>query len=743
MRLTLFLFISLLFFSCRQEYEEPHISLEGYEVVEGFNIELIASEPLLKAPVALDFDNQGRIWVVEMPGFMHNIEGKGENEPNGTIKILEDLDEDGRIDHARIFLDSLVLPRALALVYDGLLYAEPPNLWFVEIEDDKPKNPVLVDSLYAAEGNPEHQPNGLHMNLDNWIYNAKSNFRYQRKKGVWKKEPTTFRGQWGISSDNFGRLYYNDNSRQLLGDHILPNQLIKNKFFLPKKGVNQLLTKDQSVYPVQPVLVNRGYAPGVLNADSLLVDVTAACGPLVYRGGKFPEDYDENVFVCVPEANLIKRNILSFEGNRTVARQAWEGKEFLTSLDSGFRPVSLTNGPDGNLYIVDMHIGVIQHHAYMSPYLKKISREKQMDTIVDMGRIFKVSHDTNDSEPIQNLNLLSPNELLELLKSDNGWIRDRAQQLLIHKNFQNIIPALRQMANNKTAPLTQLHALYTLKGMDALTFELLENCAKSSNPQVAIHSLVLLEDFAVDEHLNKYSLLLDNLLSRNNPQIDYYLVLSLGKWMQLSNEKFLPKLELIAIKHKEDVLLQEAILSGTSKTMEQALSYLTDNKKLETTPLISMLKASLRKKENAEPNPIFSEQPLAEDNRTRGAKIFRQICAACHGINGLGSEGLAPPIVNSEYLSAPWDRLGLIVLHGLTGPISIGDEPYDHNLSMPGLIGNESLTDEDISGVLVYVSNAFSDNPRETKPEKVNELRNIKSNSGMEFTEQELRAYKK
>src|SRR5690606_9875335 len=133
-----------------------------------------------------------------------------------------------------------------------------------------------------------------------------------------------------------------------------------------------------------------GYQEGVLDRDSILVNVTAACGPLVYRGGTFPVGYDQNVFVCVPEANLIKRNILSFHGNRVEAEQAWQGKEFLASTYEGFQPVNLSNGPDGNMYVVDMHRGVIQHYAFLTPYLKKLSAEKKLDTILDYGRILRV-----------------------------------------------------------------------------------------------------------------------------------------------------------------------------------------------------------------------------------------------------------------------------------------------------------------------------------------------------------------
>ena len=446
MRLSfcIFLSLSLIIISCKPSFHEPQISLEDYRVEEGFELEMVASEPLLTAPVAIDFDSKGRIWVAEMTGFMVNLEGDGEDLPSGSIKILEDLDNDGTMDHAKTFLDSLVMPRALALVYGGLLYAESPNLWFVEIENDKPGNRVLVDSLYATVGNPEHQPNGLLMNLDNWIYNAKSNFRYQRKDGVWYKEPTTNRGQWGISHDNFGRLYYNNNSTQLLGDHILPNRLVRNKYFVPQKGVDVTLTNDNRVYPLHAASVNRGYEDGVLNQDGLLVNVTASCGPLVYRGGVFPPDYDQNVFVCVPEANLIKRNILSFYGDRVEAKQAWQGKEFLASTDEGFRPVNLSNGPDGNMYIVDMHRGVIQHYAFLSPYLKKISAEKKLDTILDYGRILRVRSKNNPEREITDLEALSASQLLASLKDSNGWIRDRAQQYLIYKNDKGVLPELKK-----------------------------------------------------------------------------------------------------------------------------------------------------------------------------------------------------------------------------------------------------------------------------------------------------------
>ena len=721
--------------SCSSSYNETSVSLDDYEIETGFELEVLAAEPLLRAPVAMSFDDTGRIWVVEMPGYMSNMEGFGEEEPNGSIKILQDLDKDGVIDHAKIFLDSLVLPRAISHVYGGLLYAEPPYLYFTEIKNDRPINRVVVDSLYAAEGNPEHQPNGLVMNIDNWIYSAKSNFRYRRLNGVWLKEPTTFRGQWGISQDNFGRLYYNNNATQLIADYVLPNRMVRNDYVHPMSAVNQILTENQRVYPLQATLVNRGYINGVLNSDSLLVNVTASCSPLVYRGGAFPLEYNQNAFVCIPEANLIKRNLLTFHGDSISAKQAWEGKEFLASLDQAFRPVSLADGPDGSMYIVDMHKGVIQHRAYASPYYKKKARASQIDTVLNYGRILKVS--TSQSKVSSFKNQLDKAQLLNSLNDNNGWIRDRAQQKLIMTKDVDVMPSLVSLLLDEEKPLAQLHALYVLEGKGELSFEILDQAAHSQNSQLVAHILVQLEQFINVEHRLKVVTLFESLLRRNDTLINLYLGSTLGYWAQLSEDDFFPLLDQLLKNNPDNPIVNEAILSGLSDREEPFLAFL-QKEEARFTLLKKGLDDVISNKAADNKNQIFKTPTVAEDNRTKGAKLFRQICAACHGINGKGINGLAPPLEHSEYVSEPVERLALIILHGVTGPIHVNGELYKLNQSMPGLLANDALSDKDIAGIISYVTNGFSDNPQWISPDKIKELRNVKSKSGGEFTEPEL-----
>jgi mono/diheme cytochrome c family protein len=746
MKMTKVIFLPMLFLgllvACTSiDFEEPRISLEAYHIEEGFELEVLASEPLLEAPVTLDFDNQGRMWVAEMRGYMQDLEGTGEHDPNGRIVILEDIDKDGVADHAKVFLDSLVLPRALAHVYGGLLYAEPPNLWFVSIEDDKPGNKILVDSLYSEGGNVEHQPNGLMMNIDNWIYNAKSNFRYQLKNGKWRKEPTTYRGQWGISKDNFGRLYYNTNSTQLIGDEVLPNTTINNPYFNPQETLHNVLTPDQRVYPLHATSVNRGYQKGVLDKDSILVNVTSSCGPLIYRGDQFPEAFAENAFVCVPEANLIKRNILNFDGIKITGKQAREQVEFLAATEEGFRPVNIFNGPDGALYIVDMHRGIIQDKAYLSPYLKNKMAREQLDTIKGMGRILRVKNKNKDLGKIPDFEGMKVEKLVGLLESPNGWIRDRAQQLLIFRDIQSGVPMLEKLGSESDNPIARLHAIHTLNGLNALEFEYLENLVNDVRAQASVvsHTLVLMEDFTSESHIKTMRALTENLMQRKDSEIDLYLAASLGKWLNLSYETFVPVINKLAETYATNPLVQEAIINSVrgheSDFMEELGIDLRDEDK---DFLVKNLLKTLANKENNAKNAIFVQTRVNTDSRTAGHKIYSALCAICHGVDGNGIQRVAPPLRGSEYVEGLTERLALIILHGLHGPIHVKGKRYEFNAAMPGLANNSSYDDRDIANVISYLHNAFATGAEGITLEKIKSLRDQKPEGGSLFTEEEL-----
>lgn len=715
---------------CCKKTQKPILpSFEKYHLENGFVIEPVAAEPMIEAPVAIDFDNEGRIWVVCMNGYMLNTDGSGEDQPNGNILILEDKDNDGWMDHKTVFLDSLVLPRAIALVYGGLLYAEPPNLWFVEINNLQPGKRTLVDSSYAIGGNVEHHANGLLMNIDNWIYNARSSARYRKINEKWIKENTTFRGQWGITHDDFGRLFYNDNSNPLYGDFVMPNQLDRHPNLKPSQGIYEVIAEDRRVFPLHATSVNRGYMDGMLDENKKLVNFTSACGPLIYRGDQFPDEYYGNAFVCGPEVNLLKRFILHQKELEIQAVPAWEGKEFLAATDETFRPVNLNNAPDGTLYVVDFHRGIIQHKTYLTPYLMEQLIQKGLDTVMHYGRILRLSHGAFTPQKI-NLNAAGNAELVENLKSKNGWMRDRSQQLLVERQAVDAIAALEQLGTDETIhPTTRIHALWTLEGLNALSIDFLNEVATTKNPKVLSTVIRLSENFSGP---SDFSAICNLALELNNDEVDLQLALSIGKM----NEKAFAVLENVIERHPNDTLFYEAALSGMEGKDIILRQFLLEARGMEKNhPFMKMLDQFI--KNLAKPKIAASQQFGGFDQLTAGLQLFQQHCASCHGHRGEGLPNMAPPLYGSEYAEGDPGKLILIALHGLKGPVHVNGKLYHFNAVMPGLRDNTELTDEKIAAILTYVRNGFGKSPLKITAEMVAGLREKKPKGDM-YTEEEL-----
>lgn len=477
----------------------PAEELATFQIEPGLKIQLVASEPMVQDPVVITFDENGRLWVVEMRGFMPNIDGTGEDQPTGRISVLEDTNGDGQMDASHVYLDSLVLPRALALVPGGALVVENSALWMTQDRDGdlKADTKTLIDPQYAGSGLPEHSGNGLWRSMDNWYYNAKSRLRYRLNDGKWERDSTEFRGQWGISHDDEGRLYYNYNWSQLHADLVPPNYLSRNKNHTPTTGIDHGLTIDRRVYPIRPnPAVNRGYIPGTLDKGGRLLEFTAACSPLVYRGTALPKDYYGNVFVCEPSGNLIKRNRLEEAGIMVSAQDPHPGREFLASTDERFRPVHQTTGPDGALYVADMYRGLIQHKAYVTPYLKEQTINRDLVLPVHKGRIWRiVPQNWKPAKPVKG-SKASSKDLIRALSNPDGWHRDMAQRLLVERNDKTVRSALVELARTGKNPLGRFHALWTLDGLKLNDATTLFGLLSDQDPLIKTTALRLLEPMA-------------------------------------------------------------------------------------------------------------------------------------------------------------------------------------------------------------------------------------------------------
>lgn len=731
MRLIIGFFLLLLCFSC-QSNQEQEAETEEFILQDNFQIEIVAKEPLLDSPVAMTFDQHGNIWVVEMTGYMRDIDGTDEDFPDGRIVILKDIDGNGQMDTREIFLDSLIAPRALALVYNGLLYTDSTSLWWTSIENNRPGEKVLVDSLYVIGGNIEHQSNGLLYNLDNWIYSAKSNARYRRIDGKWQKEASTSRGQWGITNDDEGRLYYNDNSNPLMGDYIQPNQLIANPYYKSKYGYNQQITEDRQVFPLQPTAVNRGYMEGVLDENQKLRYFTSACGPVLYRGGQFGDSFYGNAFVCGPEANLIKRYVMKEEKGRVEGLSAYSDTEFLLSKNEAFRPVNLYNGPDGALYIVDMRKGIIQHRAYMTSYLREQILGKGLDTITGIGRIYRVIGLQNEAYPPTSLSSTPSIELVNLLQHPNAYIREKAQQGLIFNDHKELKAELKQVALASSYPFGQIHALWTLEGLELLSYDLLLQVGKESNDASVMSQILKLSILFPDQE-EALRPVFERAISMNNTKVDLQLCYLLGQHMNKESKGWWLQL---AEKYPNDALFSEALISGVAGKEREYLNLLPKSENKDS--LTSFIQKTIYNQEkNAIQAPTLKKVTF-EDGRTRGANLYDQYCASCHGLDGTGNEFLAPPLVESEYLSGPSKRLVLLLLHGLQGPVTVNGKRYEMNLVMPGLKNTPALGDEEIRDLLVFIQNSFASTGADISVEEIGEHRAATENREEMYTEEEL-----
>ncbi|MEH6582541.1 MAG: family 16 glycoside hydrolase [Halioglobus sp.] len=471
----------------------PEQAQADFRVAPGFEVELVAAEPLVEDPVAMAWDEYGRLYVVELRGYMPDAYGTGRNDPVGQVVRLEDKDGDGQMDTSEVFLGQLVNPRAVAVVNEGILIGEPPNLWLCEL----PTRDAVCESKksvgdYAPDvetASVEHLENGLRQGLDNWMYNSKSNRRHRLVKGELQLEESLFRGQWGISKDDYGRLFYNHNSTWVQADLFSAEDLVVAGTSSAKPGLGVNLTEVSEVFSVRVNPgVNRAYLEGTLREDGRLDKATGVSGLVVYRGDQFPSGYRNNVFVPEVAANVVAQIAVKEDGMELLAEhqtyddEEWGKREFLGSTDERFRPVDAMNGPDGALYIIDMYRGIAQDQHFLTDELREQIFQRQLDKPLGHGRIWRVRHNGGKAERgFPALVDVSSEQLMTSLSHPNGWVRDTAQRLLL-KREGDLRMGLAKLARGEET-LPAIHALWTLAGRGELERALVMEVASIDDPK--------------------------------------------------------------------------------------------------------------------------------------------------------------------------------------------------------------------------------------------------------------------
>ena len=485
----------------------PADALKSFSLAPGYRVELVASEPLIQEPVAIDWDPEGRLWAVEMPGFMADITGSNEHDPIGRIVVLEDIDRDGRMDKRTVFADGLVLARSLKVLDRGVLVAEPPHVWLMRDTDGDLKMDAkeLVTNRYGRrETDPENNANGFDWGLDNVMHTAgQADIELRLKNGVFEIAPTLQRGEWGVTHDDAGRSYRNTNESALHVDLVPTAYFARNPALIRTRGSYERLADGDStlnvIWPARPNPgTNRAYQTGIDRADGTLEKFTAVCAPLVYRGDRLPRELYGNVFVAEPAANLVSRLVLREDDGRITARRAYERGEFLASTDERFRPVFLANAPDGTLYIADMYRGIIEHRLSLTVYLRDYILGKKLDQHTGFGRIYRVVHETTRRDTSAVFPTRTGAELVAMLSHGSGWRRDTAQRLLVERRETAVVPALDKLARDAQDQRTRLHALWTLDGLDAIEPAMVTRALRDPSPHVRAAAIRISERWLSD-----------------------------------------------------------------------------------------------------------------------------------------------------------------------------------------------------------------------------------------------------
>ncbi len=650
------------------DFRSPEESMATFYLPEGYRVELVASEPMVHEPVAIEWDGNGRMYVAEMNTYMQNVDGDGTDEPVCKVKQLIDTDGDGKMDKSTVFIDSLVLPRMILALDDRLIVNETYtyNLWSYRDTDGDgvadEKIPIYTNPNRRG-GNLEHQQSGFIWNLDNWIYMTYLPYRFRLTDN--KVEIDTLEnypgGQWGLTQDDLGTMYYSSAGGEnpaygfqqpAVYGHVKLEGRLAEGFIEP--------------WPVVGTLDVQGGIERRTRPDGTLNHFTGVAGQEIFRGSSLPPSAYGDLFIPEPVGRLIRRAKVKNENGKKVLHNAYDKKEFLASTDLNFRPVQAKTGPDGCLYIVDMYRGIIQESNWTreGSMIRPEILRKGLDKNIGRGRIYRIVHDQIEPEGKPNLLDKTPDELVEYLSHANGWHRSTAQKLLALKGDRTVVPEIKAMARDnepfwsalgspKDYALGRIHALWTLEGLGVLDKELIIEKMSDEDPRVRITAIRLSENFLKTDDKD----MLDHIAGlQSDPDINVVNQVALSLRFSPS-KRATDLLNSLGEKYKTNEVIAKSVVEGLKK----------DDSELQA------LKKKIAPMRNWERNRILE-----------GYDIYKQLCVTCHGedLKGVpnGDKSLvAPPLIGSPRVQGDKDILISILLNGLIGPV----DGKEYGIMMP------------------------------------------------------------
>lgn len=502
---------------------EPADALKTFTVAPGFKIEQVAAEPLVNSPVAMEWDENGRLFVCEMRGYSEDRE-----KSLSRVSMLEDLNGDGRYDKSTVFADKLLWPTAVFCYDGGLFVGDAPDVFYFKDTDGDGRADVKKH-VYTGFGTTNVQGllNCFRWGLDNKIHLATSSLGGDIRKAGPEIDPKTAKtvnvrgrdiafnpntydfeltsgaSQHGMSFDDWGHKFVSSNSNHIQ-QVMYEDRYIARNPYLSAPDARVMIAADgpqAEVFrksPVEPWRVIRtqlrvaGAVKGMVEGGGRAAGYfTGAGGVTIYRGDAWPEEWKGLAIVGDVGSNLVHRKRLEPNGLEFIARRIDDQSEFVASTDVWFRPAQYANGPDGSLHILDVYREVIEHPASIPPMIKE---HLDLTAGRDRGRLYRMIPEKGFKQrPTPKLGSATTAELVALLEHPNSWHRETAARLLYTRQDKTAIEPLAKLVTESKLPQGRMHALYALDGLKALDEATIALCFDDPHPQVRKHAVRLAE----------------------------------------------------------------------------------------------------------------------------------------------------------------------------------------------------------------------------------------------------------
>ncbi|WP_411273374.1 PVC-type heme-binding CxxCH protein [Daejeonella sp.] len=569
-------------------------ALDSFKVEPGMRIELMVSEPLVIDPVAIAFDENRQMYVVEDRGYPDPAEG-GLPTKLGRIALLKDMNGDGKYDKRTEFATGLTYPNGVLPWKGGVFITCSPDIFYFKDTDGDGIADVKKVALTGFFATQTAQIRMAYptLGLDGWIYVTaglnggnitspehpeRPAVSYTQADGRFNPETLEFqitggKSQFGLTFDSYGRRFGSSNRHPVMNMVIEPWHLKRNSNLLFNESVQNVskVEAEAVVYPISRSVTSADFIPKLIGR-SHAGTFTAASGLLVYNGTALSPAHLGNIFICESAQNLVQRQIVKPEGVSFRTELPYTEREFVSSTDEWFRPVSLQNGPEGGLYIVDMHRKVIDHPAYVP---EEARGGLDWESGKTDGRIYRVVREGFKDRYANNRPKFSSRssvtQLVTALSSAEEWDRSTAHRLLLERREMASAPLLRKTATESSRPESRTRALWLLHSLGALDI--------TTEKKALIDKVLGVREQAV---------LLAERLSRQHPELVQALVLAAGDEAirirftsalvlgSLDGASVVQALAKVAAKDGADQWVRAAVLSGIEKRMPAFLTALRE-----------------------------------------------------------------------------------------------------------------------------------------------------------------------